>query len=179
MTTIEDDHLSSDGSISSDIRESMHGSTSTQEAYKEKDEQEKIELAKKESIAVFRLRVLVFVVLFFASIAVSIIVYFITAGALQDQLDAQCEGASKKLMDTFQDIVQTKLGAVSSLGVALIANAIDHNREWPFISLSNFQQRAATARSQSRALYITVCPYIEESKREEWEQYVREDNSWM
>jgi len=179
MTTIEDDHISSDSSASSDIRESMHGSTSTQEASKEKDEQEKIELAKKESIAVFRLRVLVFVVLFFASIAVSIIVYFITAGALEDELETQYEGAAKKIIDTFQDIVQNKLGAVSSLGVALIAHSIDHHREWPFVSLSSFQQRAATARSQSRALYITVCPYIEESKREEWEEFVREDHGWM
>jgi len=98
---------------------------------------------------------------------------------LEDQLETEYEGAAEEIIDTFQDIGQNILGAVSSLGVALIAHSIDHNREWPFISLSNFQQRAATARSQSRALYLTVCPYIEESKREEWEEFVREDHGWM
>ena len=85
-------------------------------------EGEKEHLAKNETQAVFRLRLLVFLVLFLASVAVSIIVYMVSVSAEKDEYHNQYRGASKKVLEVFIDIVETKLGAVSSMGVAIIVS---------------------------------------------------------
>lgn len=58
---------------------------------------------------------------------------------------------------------------------------MDHRRTWPFVTLSSFQQRSSTARSLSKALFVSINPFILHSEREEWEKYVHEDEAfyWM
>ena len=144
--------------------------------------QEKMELAKKETRVVLGLRVLVFVVLILAAIAVSLIVFFITSNSEEDEYKTQYEGAAKQLMDAFLEVVETRLPAVSSLGVAIIAHAADHETQfWPFVSLSSFQERSATARKQSLALYVHVNPRVDLDQREEWESFtaINPDSIWM
>jgi Na+-transporting methylmalonyl-CoA/oxaloacetate decarboxylase gamma subunit len=172
------DSVSSGGSNGSydDDRGSSSGGSSS----KEQEEEDKIELANRESTIVFRLRLLVFIVLLLAAVAVSLIVYYITSGAEEEESKSQYEAASEKVIEAFKEIVDHKLGAVSSLGVAAIAHGVDHTRNWPFVSLSSFQQRAATARAESGALYVHISPMVSESDREEWDEFVTgEDSNWM
>jgi uncharacterized membrane protein len=147
---------------------------------------EKMELAKKETLAVFRLRFIVFIVLLLAAIVVVVIVFYVTAGAEDEEFQSQYEGASDKVLQAFIDIVDSKLAAVSSLGVAAIAHGIDHRnngtrtRTWPFVTLSRFQQRSAAARDQSGSLFVHINPMVYASDRQEWEEFVvGEDASWM
>jgi hypothetical protein len=143
-------------------------------------EQEEVKLAKRETMAVFRLRLLVFIVLLLAAIAVSVIVYYITTGAEHEESKSQYEGASDKVLEAFIDIVDSKLAAVSSLGVAAIAHGVDHIRTWPFVTLSSFQQRSATAREQSGSLFVHINPIVTDIERLEWEKFVvGEDAYWM
>jgi hypothetical protein len=176
----EDDleSLSSGGSSGS-INGDDAGSSSAGSSAKEQKE-EKIELANRESTIVFRLRLLVFLVLLIAAVAVSLIVYYITYGAEEEESKTQYESAAEKVLEAFNNIVDHKLAAVSSLGVALIAHGVDHTRTWPFVTLSSFQQRAATAREESGALYVHINPMVSESDRQEWEEFVvGEDSNWM
>jgi membrane protein required for beta-lactamase induction len=156
------------------------GSSTAGSSAKEQEEEKIIELASRESTIVFRLRLLVFLVLLIAAVAVSLIVYFITYGAEEEESKTQYEGAAEKVLEAFDNIVDHKLAAVSSLGVALIAHGVDHIRTWPFVTLSSFQQRAATAREESGALYVQINPMVSESDRQEWEKFVvGEDSKWM
>jgi hypothetical protein len=66
---------------------------------------------------------------------------------------------------------------MSSLGVAAI---VDYTRTWPFVTLSSFQQRAATAKEESGALYVHINHMVSESDRKKWEEFVvGEDSNWM
>jgi uncharacterized membrane protein len=141
---------------------------------------EKMELAKKETLAVFRLRFLMFIVLLMSAMMLIVIIYYITAGGEDEEYKSQYEVASKKVLKAFIDIVDSKLAAVTSLGVAATAHGVDHTRTWPFVTLSSFQQRSATARDQSGSLYVHINPMVNESDRQEWEDFVvGEDASWM
>ena len=143
---------------------------------------EKMTLAKKETRAVLGLRLLVFAVLLVAAIAVCIIIYFITSGSEEEEYKTQYEGAVTKITEAFVGIVDTRLSAISSLGVAMIAHGRDHDTQrWPYVTLSSFQQRASTARKQSLALYIHVNPKVELDQREEWEHFTgtSSDSVWM
>lgn len=144
------------------------------------EQTERLNFANKQTQAVFRLRLMVFFVLFLAAICVSVIIYMVTSKGESDEYETQYESIAEKLQNSFLDIADTKFGVVSSLGVAVIAHGIDHKRTWPFVTLSSFQQRASTARRQSKALYVTINPLVNTSQREEWEHFaVSEDAKWM
>jgi len=144
-----------------------------------KDDDLKLQLAKKETEAVFKLRVVVFVVLFLASVTVSLVVYRITVQGRNSVYEAQYKAAAKKITQAFMDVADSKLGALASLGVAVIAHGVDHARHWPFVTLSSFQQRASIARSQSGALHIELCPLVEGKKRTDWEMFAKDNQQWM
>ncbi|CAB9517624.1 Receptor-type guanylate cyclase gcy [Seminavis robusta] len=144
------------------------------------EEDQKLNLVKKETVAVFRLRLLVFLVLLLAAVTVSIIIFLVTATAESDEYHSQYDSAAKKVLETFIDIVNTKLGAVSAMGVAIIAHGVDHEKSWPFVTLSSFQQRASTARKQSGALYVHINPMVEDIEKGAWEEFVvSEDADWV
>lgn len=72
------------------------------------------------------------------------------------------------------------MAAVSGLGVALTAHSVDTSKDWPFLTLTNFQERAANARILSGALYISICPRVEFDQFDKWENYVNSSaNSWI
>lgn len=174
MTEEDDISLSSDCSDtdSNSVQEFGH-SVSGNDAVKE-------QLAHQETRAVIRLRVLVFLILFCAAAAVSVVVYVITKKAEEDEFNTQWNGSAEKIVEAFQGIVKQKIGAISSVGVANIAHGVDHNRTWPFVTLSSFQQRSSTARKLSDALFICMNPFVHETERAEWEKYVvSSDSYWM
>jgi len=178
MTIDEDSSSVSSGCYTDDFETGT--STSTHEANEQTDEEKKVELSKKETEAVFRLRVLVFLILFFASIAVSLIVYFITTHSMDDEYESGYAAAAEKVAEAFMSIAESKIGILATLGVAMTAHGIDHSREWPFVTLSSYQQRASAARSQSGALDVVLCPLVNETQRAEWDIFVNQTKmDWM
>jgi hypothetical protein len=157
------------------------GSSSTDTGYGAvEQEEEKMQLANRETVIVVRLRLLVFLVLLLASISVSAVVYYTANDAEETEAETQYDSAAERVIEAFIDIVDSKLATVSSLGVAAIAHGVDHTNAWPFVTLSRFQQRAATAREESGALYVHINPMVSESDRQEWEEFVvGEDSDWM
>lgn len=67
------------------------------------------------------------------------------------------------------------MGPAGSLVVALVAHGIDHTRQWPFVALSSFQQRASTAKRQSGSIFIATHPIVWREDRLAWENYTRHD----
>jgi len=97
-------------------------------------------LTRKESTAVVRLRSLVFLILFLTAVAVSAALFWITRQGESSEFETQYDGAATKVLESFADIVY-EMGAISGLGVASSAHSVDHKSDWPFVTLSNFQQR--------------------------------------
>lgn len=122
LGSVESDSDMSDGADSANLNQNGGSSTSGGTSNKSEEASSDERLAKKETLAVFRLRLAVFVVLLLAAVAVSVIVYFIAATAESDEYKAQFEGAAKIIERTFIDIVESRLSAVSSLGVAIVAH---------------------------------------------------------
>lgn len=81
---------------------------------------------------------------------------------------------------TFHHIAEERLGAISALSVAATAHSIDHQKDWPFITLSWFQQRALTIRSLSGTILLTLNPLVTLDQRAAWENYsfYSEDSRW-
>jgi hypothetical protein len=175
------DSISEPDERSMDMQSSASSEKGSQSnASKSKEESEKEQLAQKETTAVFRLKVIVVLVLLMAAYGVSFLVWYITSNAESDEFESQYEGMAAKVVDSFLDIPRQKIGAISSLNVAAIAHGVDHVRSWPFVTLSSFQERSASVRSQSDALFVAMLPIVTDANRDEWEHYVSgEDSYWM
>ena len=80
----------------------------------------------------------------------------------------------------FSDIIE-EMGSVSGLGVANSAHSVDHKSEWPFVTLSNFRQRAGNARHLSGALLVTISPLVTQENLAKWEEFVQDplNNFWV
>ena len=48
--------------------------------------------------------------------------------------------------ETFHNIATDNMQAAGSIVVAMVAHGKDHKTSWPFVTLSSFQQRAATVK---------------------------------
>ena len=144
------------------------------------EEAAKEQLAHQETKQVTIWRMIVFTVLLGTAGGVSAGVFIITKNAEKDEFNTQWNGSAEKIVEAFQGIIKQKLGAISSVGVATIAHSVDHNRTWPFVTLSSFQQRSSTARSLSEALFVSIIPFVHETDRKGWEEYVvSSDSYWM
>ena len=131
------------------------------------------------SAKVLRLRVLVIIALLLAATAVSIVIYVVTRNAEMEEFEIQYEGNAEKVMDSFNNIVN-KMGAISGIGVAAEADSHSTKSEWPYVTLTSFQERAGNARTLSGTLYVSINPIID-TKEElvKWEEYVLgENNQW-
>ena len=144
------------------------------------DEEGKVQFAKKENTAVLRLRLLVFDFLIVATIAISLIVYFMMTGAERTEYESQYETASQKVIQAFHGIANDNLAAAAGMSLDIAVHGEESSRDWPFVTLSRFQERAATPMTQSGALYLQVNPMVSLDDRQEWEQYTTgEDSHWM
>jgi hypothetical protein len=139
----------------------------------------KDQLSRKETTAVFRLRVVVMFALLLAASAVSFVVYYITRNAELDEFEIQFEGTAEKVLASFTEIVK-EMGAISGLGIAASSYSLDTKHEWPFVTLSNVQGRAGNARTLSGTLYVSINPIVNTKEElDKWEEYVlSENNHW-
>lgn len=156
-----------------DLSESKRTTSNTE------DSSEEEELASKETKAVFRLRLLVILALFLAAAGVSLGVYMITKNSEEDEFNAQVDGNSQKIINSFEEIFKEKFAALSTLGVSFTSYATGHNKTWPFVTMNDFQQRAASARRVSDALYTQILPIITEENRALWEEYSVREKGWL
>ena len=137
-------------------------------------------IAKDESAVVFRLRMLVFLVLFLAATAVSVFVYYLTSANEREEFVSQFEGASTKILASFEEIIEKKLSAVGSLAVqaSLYVNT-QPNVTWPFVTVEDWELRSGITRDLSGALFARIAPVVEPNDRAAWEKYSLENTWWI
>jgi hypothetical protein len=168
--------VNSDDSESESVSTSDDASCSNEDA----DLDGTNDIVKSESTAVFRLRFLVFMAMLFAAVGVSLAVYFVTANNENEEYHAQYDGSASKIITSFEEIAGKKLAAISSLSVAATSYARSQpNTTWPFVTLNDFQQRAANIREFSNSLYVRIIPVISEEDRPAWEDYSVKNIGWL
>lgn len=139
------------------------------------DEDIQRNLAKKESTAVFRLRVIVIIIMIITAVVVSAVVLKITGNGEADEFETQFEGAAHVVQEAFGNVIE-KMSIIGGLA----ATAGTRSGDWPFVTLGNFMEHAANVRYLSGALSVHVCPLVSEEDRSEWEEFVNSNVSvWM
>jgi hypothetical protein len=137
------------------------------------------EIAVGETKYIFRLRLVVFTALVLAGLSVSLVIYFLTANAQEGAYQSAFEGSARKVVSSFEAIAAQKLSAIGSLGLTATSYARRNNSSWPFVTMNDFQQRAASARSLSQSLFLEMLPIISDANHLAWENYSLANKGWL
>lgn len=142
-------------------------------------EPERVKIAEKETIAVSRLRQVVFTVLVISAIGFAFAVFFWTKQAeLQNFEDAFYENSDKVLEGVGTSLLTT-LGAIDVLLVNIVSFAKYSNSSWPFVTVPDYAVRAAKVRSLSKAVLVSQYHSVTNDERRVWEDYSVANDQWV
>jgi len=88
-------------------------------------------------------------------------------------------GSALRVVKSFEDILQQRIAAIAALGVTITASALETNSTWPFVTVNRFQERSASVRSLSGALFLTLAPIVTDENRAAWEEYAVNNSHWL
>mmetsp|Transcript_21372 Transcript_21372/g.50809 ORF Transcript_21372/g.50809 Transcript_21372/m.50809 type:complete len:1202 (-) Transcript_21372:132-3737(-) len=140
---------------------------------------EHLGLGKRLTRNVNSSKMAVLAILFLVTIGVCLAVYFITSNGEEAEFQTTFEGQADKVLTSFQGILEQKIAAIASLGVTFTAFAQANNDTWPFVTMNDFQQRAASAKGLSDAYFLELLPIVTDDDREKWEEYSVENKGWL
>jgi hypothetical protein len=75
--------------------------------------------------------------------------------------------------------LEQKIAAIAALGVTFTLSALETNRTWPFVTISKFQQRSASARTLSGSYSFGLVPIVSDENRLDWEEYSVANSGWL
>jgi hypothetical protein len=115
-----------------------------------------------------------------------------TSDLERKHMETDYEGTTATISTAVRTAMVHRLGMIASiLGTAATveglkgttstaATATVTTPNWPFVTLPNFHQRAATTRHLSGALFVSIAPLVATSERVRWEEdYAPTNKAWM
>ena len=63
--------------------------------------------------------------------------------------------------------------------MTITATAIANNSTWPFVTIDQFQQRAASSRALSGSSFLHISPIVTDETRTAWEAYSVANKGWL
>ena len=170
---IQDDGPSDDAFDAVSFVDSDHASGSSgdgADARKHREEEREI-IAKQETKAVFRLKLLVLLLLTLFAVGTALAVFYYTTGSEQDQFEDQFKDDAHKVLEAVGSSLDKTFGAFDSLAVAAVSYARATNQSWPNVTLPDYGIRAAKVLELSDAFTINICPFVTPEQRAGWEEY--------
>jgi Adenylate and Guanylate cyclase catalytic domain/CHASE domain len=87
---------------------------------------------------------------------------------------------SNELIENSQAKVQRVFGDLESMSIATTSQVLHQNKStWPFVTIPDFEDRAAKLRSTSKALVVAFNPLVGNEDRQVWEQYTVQNQDWL
>lgn len=127
--------------------------------------------AGRATRAVNVLRFAVLAVMISAAVAISVGVYIYTRSEEEGNFVVQYEADASKLLSSFRDAVEYKLGAMNNFANSFTSHALTTNSVFPNVSLPHFAVKGQDMRIAAEAYVVHWLPLVTDETREAWEQY--------
>lgn len=141
--------------------------------------EESYNIAKIENLAVMTWRLIMFGVLTLTTIGAAIVVYMAVFRGEQDSFEKAFKVDAYKIYQSLGHALDTKLEAVDSLAMLMVAAAKRNNQTWPFHTYPDFASKAAKMRMLTNAIALQEYVYVEEDERPEWEAFAKANEEWV
>ena len=153
--------------------------TTASERNEDITEEEKQELAKKETRAVRNIRLLVGFVLLSSTLAASLLVYFYIHNNEEGEFHRRFDYDALKVATELGATLQGTFTAVDSLVVNIVSFAEATNQTWPFVIVDDFAVRAKKTRSLSKAVLLNMYQVVSDEDRLDWEAFTAVNHDWI
>lgn len=136
-------------------------------------------IAQKENRAVWCLRFVVVTLFTSVALAICLTVYFLATQQEQDDFERGFEEMSGKVVEGFESILRQRLGIIESLAMDMVAYEKNTpNVSFPFMTMPDFEHRAAHVGKLADAMSLAFFPLITEEQRDEFDAYAQEHQGW-
>ena len=143
-------------------------------------DKEAVALARRETRAVNYLKAALFGVLALSTVGVATGVYFFVSTGETEKFETHFEQGAQKILGSIGQNIGTTLAALDVLVASMVSFAHSTNQTWPFVTVPDFEVRAAKVRSLSNLILVNHLPLVRPGEeREEWERYSIENSDWV
>ena len=116
-------------------------------------------LADHETIAVMRLKLLVFGSLFLSMAVVVLTAYFLLSQSEQKSFEERFYDDANKILSNMGANLERIMEASDAFVVSIASYAAHSQSIWPFVVVPDFAVRAEKVRNLCGAVFVTTCPY--------------------
>jgi hypothetical protein len=165
--------------ISMDEQDNLKEITISNKAHESLKSELKETIAKRESTAVFRLRIVVGIVLIVATVGIAVGVYHYTFNIEDDEFHERFHASADKILESVGSAFDRTLSALDSFAANSALMAQDNNQTWPFVTMPHFALRAAKVLGSLKGAWFGTYVRVQEEQRSAWEQYSLDHDSWV
>ena len=143
-------------------------------------DEEAAALARRETRAVNYLKAVLFGVLALSTVGVATGVYLFVSTGETEKFETNFEQGAQKILGSIGQNIGTTLASLDVLVASMVSFAHSTNQTWPFVTVPDFEVRAAKVRSLSNLIFINHLPLVRPGEeRDEWERYSIENSDWV
>lgn len=128
-------------------------------------------IARSETKAVKRLKILVFVVLALFAVGVALAVYYYITKSEIHGFEEQFHDDARQVLASLGASLDRSLGAIDSLVVQVVSMAHISNQTWPMVTIPNLEVRMGKIRQLANGVVIIMYPLVADDQRADWEAY--------
>jgi len=139
----------------------------------------RVQQTEMESKTVARWRLVVLGVLVISTIAVALTTYLYVDRSERTEFATNFEQDSAKILVSIGNQIARSVRAADILAVGLHSYAKSSNSIWPFVTMPDFAIDASKIRSTCSVLNMVVYPFVESSRKEQWEKYAADNAGWV
>jgi hypothetical protein len=136
-------------------------------------------LAKRETRAVLKSKLLVFGVLLASAILVAAMTYVYTSGAEQSEFETAFEQDARKVLESLGASLDKAIAGVDAYVITMLSYARDTNQTWPFVTIPDFEASSGKFLDLTKSAVFMEFLLVTPETRPEWEAYsAREGRKW-
>jgi hypothetical protein len=128
-------------------------------------------LAKKETKIANVLRLLVAFLLVATALLSCVLIFVFTTKDETERFDADYQANALKIIDSFQDAVEHRLGSINTMASSITSHALATNQTFPYVTIPDFEIRGSDLRVQAGAMVLYWTPLVTDETRAAWEAY--------
>jgi hypothetical protein len=167
---------SSSGSTTTRSSEEFSRSADRRRAMQKKRE---LTVGQKETLALRRIRVLLFAVTLFIAIAGAIGMYMITQQENMVTFESSFVAQGAMVLQHFETHVLQELQALDTLSNDITALVEDRKLTWPFVTIPESAPILERYLQLLNAAIVAIFPIVPAHLRSQWEQYSVKEQGWM
>ncbi|CAB9514586.1 Receptor-type guanylate cyclase gcy [Seminavis robusta] len=162
-----------------DDRESLHSGVSSNYPNNDtngtSDLYTELEVAKKEDIWVFWLRILTTLVLLAVAVTVCVVVYLEGRKSETKAFEQDFSDLGEKMVQSFEAKVEQRLGVIEAFAESVTSDA---NHSFPYVTPPNYAFRAETTAILAQLFFLIFIPIVQKEQLAIWNQYVQQNTHW-